>query len=296
MPQTFDPLVIAQMALGSCTDIAFAFVLGAMLMGSLGVPQRRVVPAALVAWLISQGLYLPLQAGTMSGAPLGEALPAIPLVIMHSHFGLMWVIGVVAGIVALSAAVAAPQAPAGRMTRATVLAVALVVIALTHAGTTHAADAGDFSGPELVHTVHLLATACWAGVVITAAWPLRRIFLEATPANAVAYTGRLSNVAALSFLVAIGTGIANAYRGLGGMLMPMTTSPWGQLLSVKVLVVICVVAIGAINRLVYMTRVRAGDPLALRSFMRLLTMEAALMIVVEVVAAVLGHSIPATTG
>jgi putative copper resistance protein D len=54
--------------------------------------------------------------------------------------------------------------------------------------------------------------------------------------------------------------------------------------------------IGAINRFVYLQRVRLGDPFALPAFVRLLTMEAALMILVLAVAAVLGHSIPAVTG
>jgi putative copper resistance protein D len=293
--QTIDPLVIAEMALGAIADIAFAFALGATLLGFGGLTRQRVVCVALITWFAVQGLYLPLQASTMSGMPLDEALPAIPLVIAHSHFGLMWILGASAGLAALVATTVKLRATAARAAGAGVLAVALIIAAFAHAGTTHAADAGDFSTAELVHTVHLLATAGWAGVVVTAAWPLRRWFAN-TSGGALAYATHLSRVATLTFAIAIGTGFANAYRGLGGALLPLTTSLWGTLLIAKVVAVSGAILIGAINRFAYLPRVRLGDPLALPAFVRLLTMEAALMLVVLVVAAILGHSIPAATG
>lgn len=283
------------MALGAIADIAFAIALGATLLGFGGLTRQRVVSVALITWLTVQGLYLPLQASTMSGMPLDEALPAIPLVITQSHFGLMWVLGVAAGLAALVATTVKLRAVAARKAAASVFAVALIIAAFAHAGTTHAADAGDFSTAELVHMAHLLATAGWAGVVVTAAWPLRRWF-AITSGDALAYTTHLSRVATLTFAIAIGTGFANAYRGLGGALLPLTTSLWGILLIAKVVAVSAAAMIGAINRFVYLQRVRLGDPFALPVFVRLLTTEAALMILVLAVAAVLGHSIPAATG
>lgn len=295
MPQTIDPLVVAQIALGAIADIAFAFALGATLLGFGGLTRQRVVAVALLTWIVVQGLYLPLQASTMSGMPLDEALPAISLVITHSHFGLMWIVGVSAGLAALVAVSVKLRAAAARTAGAGVFAVALITAAFAHAGTTHAADAGDFSTAELVHTAHLLATAGWAGVVVTAAWPLRRWF-AITSGGALAYTARLSRVATLTFAIAIATGFVNAYRGLGGALSPSTTSLWGTLLIAKLIVVSGATVIAAINRFVYLRRIRIGDPLALPAFVRLLTIDAALMIVVLVVAAILGHSIPAATG
>jgi len=283
------------MALGAIADIAFAIALGATLLGFGGLTRKRVVCVALITWLAAQGLYLPLQASAMAGVPLDEALQAIPLVITQSHFGLMWVLGVAAGLVALVATTVKLRAAGARKAAAGVFAMALIIAAFAHAGTTHAADAGDFSTPELVHMVHLLATAGWAGVVVTAAWPLRRWFAT-TSGGALAYTTHLSRVATLTFAIAIGTGFANAYRGLGGALLPLTTSLWGTLLIAKLIAVSGAIYIGALNRFVYLQRIRLGDLLALPAFVRLLTIEAALMIVVLVVAAILGHSIPAATG
>ncbi len=86
---------------------------------------------------------------------------------------------------------------------------------------------------------------------------------------------RLSRVATLSFAIAIVTGFANAYRGLGGSLAPLTTSLWGELLLVKLVLVAAAVAIGGVNRLVYMRHFASGDRSARAAFMGWLTIEAA---------------------
>jgi putative copper resistance protein D len=106
----------------------------------------------------------------------------------------------------------------------------------------------------------------------------------------------LSNVATATFAIAIAAGGFDAYRGLGGSLAPVTESLWGELLIVKLIVVISAVAIGAMNRLVYLAGMKSGDIAARDGFMRLLTVEALLMVVVLSAASVLGHSIPEATG
>jgi putative copper resistance protein D len=281
------------MALGAVADIVFALALGAWLLTTTEPSRRRVVSVSLLAWLAVQVLYLPLQASAMSGTALQDALPAIPLVLTHSHFGLMWALGVAAGVVALGASCVAPSATIPG--RGGLILAALTVGAFAHAGTTHAADAGDFSAAELIHAVHLLATAAWAGSVICAAFPFRRSY-AGTSAQSRANAKRLSTLAALTFVIAIATGLANAYRGLGGSIAPLTSSLWGELLILKIVAVSCAVLIGAINRLIYMRRAQTRDGRAATAFTRLLTMEACLMIVVLVAAAVLGHSIPAAIG
>ena len=284
-----------QMALTAGADIAFAFAVGATALGLGAATRGRVIRVALLLWLVFQVVDLPLQAGAMSGAAPYAALQMIPLVITQSHFGVMWAVGVTAGIVALAVAFTEARGPATRWATMVLLAGALVVMAFGHAGTTHAVDAGDFSVAMLVQTVHLLSTALWAGVAVVTAWPLRRLFV-ATRHSAIQYSTRLSRLAASAFLVAIGTGVANAWRGLGGSLAPLTSSLWGWVLTVKVVAVASVLAIGAINRLVNKKRIHQGDPDALSTFGRWLAAEAYLMIIVLMLASVLGHSMPGATG
>ncbi|HEY3597291.1 MAG TPA: hypothetical protein VGL08_07245, partial [Paraburkholderia sp.] len=243
MQAAIDPLVIAQMALGAAGDIAFAMLVGALLLGFPAPSQRTTATIAAAGWLIAQLCYLPLQAGTMTGSWNADTFRAIPLVLTHSHFGMMWIVGIAAGAAAWLAAAVRPLRARLHAARTALLGAAVVAVAFAHAGTTHAADAGDFSIPELVHTVHLLATAGWAGTVIAAALPLRRLFAPAH-SDAVANTLRLSKVATVTFAVAIAAGAFDAYRGLGGSLAPLTTSLWGELLAAKLAAVIGAVAIG----------------------------------------------------
>ncbi len=293
MLETIDPLVIGQMALGALADLAFSVAFGAFCLGFGGARGRRAVCLALLVWLLAQALDLPAEAATMSGSSVVAALPAIPLVLLHSHFGLMWMIGAGAGVLSLALATnrSSIEPGIGRGPWRILLYLTMIVMAFTHAGTTHAADAGDFSTPELVHWIHLLATAGWAGVVVCAAFPLRRS-LAISANDALSNMSRLSRVATLTFAVAIVTGLANAYRGLGGSLTPLTHSLWGALLIAKLVLVTAAVAIGATNRLVYMRHFAGGDRRARAAFMGWLTLEACLMIGVLIAAAVLGHSIP----
>ncbi len=182
------------MALTSSADIAFALVVGAAALGLGATTRMRVIRVSMVVWLVSQGVYLPLQASVMSGTPPSAAWPVMPLVISQSHFGLMWVVGVAAGIVTMVMALTKTGGRTAWSTSTAMLAAALVVMAFAHAGITHAVDAGDLSVAMLVHTVHLLSTALWAGVAVVTACPLGGCSLRrrrARLSTALAYRGWL---------------------------------------------------------------------------------------------------------
>jgi putative copper resistance protein D len=75
--------------------------------------------------------------------------------------------------------------------------------------------------------------------------------------------------------------------------------PYGQLLTAKLTLVIVAVVLGAYNRMIYLprfSRVAGGEDSAvlraLRSFERLLVLEALAMLGVLIVAAILGHTSP----
>jgi putative copper export protein len=56
--------------------------------------------------------------------------------------------------------------------------------------------------------------------------------------------------------------------------------------------VVCIAVVAAINRFVYLQPIRTGNRDGLVDFVRLLRVEAVLMIFVLAIAAILGHSIP----
>lgn len=291
----FEPLVIAQMTLGAIADISFAIALGATLLGFGARPRALTIRVALLVWLFAQIAYLLTQASVMADTPILASWSSVMPVIRESHFGSMWRIGLGAGIVAfVLACVVEGERASGLVARACLVG-AFAVMAFTHAGTTHAADAGDFSVAECVHALHLWTTAAWGGVVISAAWPLKKVF-QPWSTQTLRDLRNVSWIATLTFAIAIGTGLANAWRELGGALAPLTSSAWGQLLCTKLVVVGVVVTIGTINRLAHLAHRRAIDRPTLTIVMRLLSIEAVLMVIVLSVASVLGHSIPAAVG
>ncbi|MGF6634771.1 hypothetical protein [Paraburkholderia sp. MM6662-R1] len=93
--------------------------------------EARSGKAPLV-WLAARLFVLPLQASSMSGTPLTEAWSAIPLVVARSHYGLLWAIGTVAGVLALIVA----QRLTARTTDRVPVIVTLAIAAFAHAATT----------------------------------------------------------------------------------------------------------------------------------------------------------------
>lgn len=295
MSLALEPLVIAQMTLGAIADIAFAIALGATLLG-FGAQRRALTQrTALLVWLFTQLAYLLTQAALMSDTPILSAWSSVTPVVRESHFGAMWGIGAGAGVVALLLACVVEGERASGPVARVVLSGLFAVMAFAHAGTTHAADAGDFSVAECVHALHLWTTAAWGGVVISAAWPLKPTF-RPWSTDTLRDLRRLSWIATVTFAFAIGTGIANAWREMGGSLAPLTSSRWGELLLAKLIIVGLVVTIAGINRLAHLTHRHAIDRPTLVIVMRLLSIEAVLMVIVLSAASVLGHSIPVAVG
>ncbi|RKP55677.1 CopD family protein [Pararobbsia silviterrae] len=295
MLTSLDPVVVAQMALGAIADIAFAVVLGTALLGFGAQRRAMALRIATTIWLVIECVYIVSEASQMAGQPLWAAWPLVPVVLRTTHFGRMWLLGIGAGLVVFGIACSFERGQSSGGVRRWWIVLACAVIAFAHAGTTHAADAGDFSLAECVHAVHLWTTAAWGGVVIAAAWPLRRTF-RPWSSETLDHLHRVSLIATLTFAIAIATGAANAWRGLGGSLAPLSTSLWGELLTAKLIVVCAAVLIGAINRLAHLSRRHSIDRPTLDVFMRLLSFEAVLMVAVFAAASILGHSMPAAVG
>lgn len=105
-----DPLVIAQITIAATQDALFAIAVGALACSAMLARQGRVSLANLGCWrlgalcglALSSSLYLWLQAAVMSGAPPGDAGPAVVTVLTQSHFGIAWAVGfsgvVIAGL------------------------------------------------------------------------------------------------------------------------------------------------------------------------------------------------------
>ncbi|WP_166656261.1 CopD family protein [Paraburkholderia sp. BL10I2N1] len=298
-----DPLLIAQIVIAATQDVLFALAVGALACSAMLGQQGRASLATLGRWRVGVlcgltlacGLYLWLQAAVMSGAPPGDAGPAVVAVLTQSHFGIAWAVGF-SGVVIAGLAGTRESRPAWL-----IAAAGAIVYASGKAAASHAADAGDFTLREAVHVIHLCATALWAGSVIVAACALHRWdnSSSASPPRRVAFCTRLSHLATVALGVVIVTGVYNAMQDTAHLAAPLLSVQYGRILTLKLVFVTLAVLLGGYNRMIYLPRLEsavtgggAAFRHAQRGFDRLLAVEALAMVAVLMVAAVLGHKSP----
>jgi copper resistance protein D len=299
-----SPLVAAQIALAAVQNVLFATAAGMLACSVIGKRSGMVAPAALripqavvtLALALAALAYLWLQAAVMSGSPLAEAGPAVVAVLTASHFGVAWSVGFIGALLAVLS-----RLPERR--GLSLFAAGLVAWVAGKAAASHAADSGDFSVREMIHVVHLGATALWAGSVIVAAVLLRR-FTRAShggaPEPSAAFCAQLSHLATTALLVVLITGVYNVMQDTAHASQPLFGMAWGRVLAAKLTCVVLAIALGGWNRMVVLPALcaraeqhDAAGYLALqRSFDRWLTIEAFIMLAVLTIAGVLGHTSP----
>jgi len=234
---------------------------------------RRIALAALVAVTALSLLLLVLQAAALADAPDESAAPVLTVLLLHSHAGLAWWLG----IAALAAA-----GFCARWRTASGLLVALAAFLYTRAMVSHAAGDGDLDWAMAAHWLHLCGACAWAGVVLvgaTAPWQgdnvqaaARRLSRVATAALALVLVSALLRLALLPNFAVAGF------------------TPNVQALAGKLVLVAGVIALGAFNRFAGMPAL--GEPAGVRRFVRVLRIEALLMGAVLLAAAVLASTPP----
>ncbi len=143
-------------------------------------------------------------------------------------------------------------------------AAAAAAAMLVRAASGHASALDPPLPQELAQWLHFLAAGVWIGGIVLLALLLREP--EAPPAGALR---RYSNIAVAAVAVVVATGLARTWSqlgGPGGLLDSLDTS-YGQVLGIKVVVAIAIVAVGAVNRLRHVERAQT-DRAPLRRVLR----------------------------
>lgn len=256
--------------------VALAAVIGGLSLDLLVLPagarelaamrrrQRRWIGLGAAALILATGAELLVRASTMSGGPLDSALAAVPAVLTRTHFGAIWIARTAALIPALFLGMA--RTP---WLRASALLLS-AGIALTTSLTGHAGDWGDLTLSVVVDWIHVLASAVWTGglgamaaVVLAerATWPAALLPIVAR---------RFSRLAGLCLAVVVASGGYTVWAQVGA-LEPLWATAYGRLLDAKVLVVLGLACLGAVNRCVTIPRLdpsRRSDGIASRWFRR----------------------------
>jgi putative copper resistance protein D len=242
---------------------ATAAVLGALVVVAFVLPRptpagparrlRRWTTAAAIVLLLGVGAELILRTQAMTGSTSAALLTGVPVVVAKTHFGRIWLVRAAAiGAILLLAA------RASRGARGAALGLAAVV-SLTTALTGHLADWGDLTPSVGLDWAHVMAAGTWTGglaALALATMGMRGSVWE-TPALA-ATAARFSRLAGYCLLVVALTGAYNAWVQLPGVAALWTTG-YGRLLGIKILVVLALAALGAINRYAIVARLGVGS-------------------------------------
>ncbi len=242
-----------------------------------------------------------LQSAQMAELPLSQAAAAVVPVLTSSHFGQMWLAGLVALL--LLAILQWRRRPSVPLQW--VGALALAGFALSRAEISHAAANADVHWPVALQALHWLLISVWTGSVLVAAWivlPARLIKTARGRGASLAYATQLSGAATIALTGILITGSISAWRGMGETAQ-WIDSRWGQFLLLKLALVAMAIALGAFNRWRGLPALRdavasveGASRHAQRQFVLVLRAESVLLCVILVVAANLSSSVPPMVG
>jgi len=266
-------LLLAGRIVAALVYAALAVATGAALL------ERRGASVAALAALLLSAAAMVTQAALLADLPdafqpteLAAALgAALPVLLLHSHAGLAWW----SGMAALLAAALLLRLEWWRRGLA-----ALALFLLSRAVVSHAAGDGDVSWAVVLQWLHLGGACAWAGVVLVGAM---------RSADAIAqYAQRLSRVATVALALVLGSAVLRLLMMAATMHL---TDAYLTVLAAKIALVAAAAALGAFNRFICLPALGQGGT-AGRRFLRVLRIEAAVMLAVLLAAAVLGSTSP----
>ncbi len=257
----------------------------------------------------------------MSNTAIRSVFPALPAVILKTHFGRVWLIRM-SGLVLIS--VVASTAGRRRDSRAFLYFLIGVgaMIAMTESASGHAADAGDFSVAEIIDWLHLLGALVWGGGLYILSLVILPDMVKTGEYAAPDIAGvavKFSRIAVIAAGTIFLTALYNAWAYVG-RIEALWGSPYGRTIAAKIVLFILLLILAAFNRyvgvpslqewagfvpgkggiihrlakpaLAYFARNSKGCIAALR-FMRFVGIETFLMTGVLLCVALLRHEIPA---
>jgi putative copper resistance protein D len=271
--------------------------------------------------IVSSGVDLILRAAEMSGNSVATVFPVLPEVIFRTHLGRAWLIRIGALILLLITLLAGGRRRGSRGLMGLMLGIT-VVIAMTESASGHASDKGDFSVPEIMDFLHLLAAGVWGGGLFALSLvvlPKLTRAADQAAASLADVARRFSRLAGNAVGIIAITAFYNAWSYVGNF-GPAWKSPYGLTVLAKIVIFLLLVLFGAFNRYVSVPlliewggasfaervmvprvanrflsrffRDRSGMAIALL-FKRTVRIEALLMVGALLCAAMLRHDIPA---
>ncbi|WP_175997681.1 copper resistance D family protein [Burkholderia stabilis] len=262
---------------------------------------RRLVATLRLASVVS--LFASITAfwahcALMSEVPLLEAGPAVCAMLAGTGFGHAWLAGAAFMVVVVLLSFVRRANDTRVLSFATWGALACVALARSNGG--HPVDAGLFSLPVWIDWLHLLAISTWVGLVLVTAFgvmPRLAAMPASERATGASFVQALSDASTYALVVLFATGAYNGWRGVDTP-ANLFASGYGQILLLKLALVLFAAMLGGHNRFFWMPKLLAAmndqaaalPVVALRRFGAVLRIEAVVLAGVLMVAAVLVSS------
>jgi putative copper resistance protein D len=250
---------------------------------------RRLLMLCLIVLVISSISNLIQRTMEMSGLGIAAVPPLLPAVLFKTHYGKIGLLR--AGGIGLALAIwFIGRRHLNSHFVAVILFCASAAIAFSRSATSHAADFGDLSLQELSDWFHLIASSLWGGTLIAVAIVFRPSLATGDNRQNTVISGIADRFYVLFgpvFSLLVISGLYNAWVEVGSFGLLVTT-PYGRLLSAKIVLLIFLT-------LRYIAPPQHGqdESAFIVKFLRRTRVEAIVIVVVLLCAAMLTHNIPA---
>jgi putative copper resistance protein D len=211
----------------------------------------RLFGIGIVALTAGSIVELFMRSTEISGWSLSGVLSVLPTVLFRTHYGGVWLVRI-AALVLLSVALLGARR---RRDTKTFLCVSLVIgliIAATRSASGHASDAGDFSIPEIMDWLHLVAASVWGGglmVLFAAILPKLKGPEEKIAPVVAGVAGRFSTMVGIAVGFIALTAIYNLWIEVRSI-EALVKTPYGLAVTAKIVLFVIVINFGALNRYV----------------------------------------------
>jgi copper resistance protein D len=267
---------------------------------ALRISLWHLLAVGVAALTISSITGFLLRAMDMSDRPISTIFSVLPVIILQTHYGHLWVARPVA-LVALWIGWEIGRRSLDSRVIPVFMLSAGAVIAITRSSSGHAADWGDLALPVLMDWLHLLSVSVWGGGLMAlsiVALP-KIIGLHEQQRELIAYIARrFSRLAGISLCAIVITATYNAWIQVGSFRGLWQTS-YGRIIIVKILLLLMLIILGASNRYIRIPLLhnpvlqRSDGSRSIRRFLHTIWWEAILMIFVIVCTTFLLHWVPA---
>jgi putative copper export protein len=202
----------------------------------------RIALALACAFLIAHFASLLVQGAKLSGGNF----PAADLIwryILRTQSGQIWLLRGLYGLLFLLVTVRFASRRRGSLT---LLLLSLPLVASRILSGHAVAVRENTVWVVAADAIHLIATACWAGVLPFLFYFLIADFRSEKSALAAVAVRRFSRVALLCVSILVATGFYQSWTHVG-RLDALTSTTYGNVLAVKLIIFVCMVIFGAIN-------------------------------------------------